>query len=106
VGGVSIGTDVAGGTVEVDVEVDVGDVEATVTSAGWSAGLGFSHTEGDVGGPKVGNNVSRIAYAVPADPINVAAASAPTIALVDREFQADEPRSDGPTTSRAETALS
>lgn len=103
---VSVGTDVAGGTVEVEVEIDVGDVEATVTSAGWSAGLGFSHTEGDVGGPRVGNNVSRIAYAVPADPINVAAASAPTIALVDREFQADEPRSDGPTTSRAETALS
>ena len=76
-----------------------------MTSADWSAGLGFSHTERDVGGPKLGNNVSRIAYAVPADPINAHAASAPTIALVDREFQPAEPRSDGPTTSRAGTPV-
>jgi hypothetical protein len=51
----------------------------------------FDHTEGDVGAPKLGNNVSRIAYAVPADPINAAVASAPTITLVDREFQPVEP---------------
>ena len=52
------------------------------------------HTECD-GAPKLGNSVSRIAYAVPADPINATAASVATTALLDQEFQFAEPRSVG-----------
>ena len=93
---VSAGTVVSGGTVDVEVVTD-----ETVTSADSSGAGVFVQTERDVGAPKLGNSVSRIAYAVPADPINARAASAPMTALVDREFQLAEPRSDGATTSRA-----
>ena len=97
---VSAGAVVSGGTVDVEVVTD-----ETVTSADSSGAGVFVHTERDVGAPKLGNSVSRIAYAVPADPINARAASAPTTALVDREFQLAEPRSDGATTSRAGTPV-
>ena len=90
------------GTVDVDVDVVTED---TVTSADSSGGAVFDHTERDVVGPRLGNKVSRIAYAVPADPINAIAASAPMTALLDLEFQLAEPRSEGPTTSRAGTPV-
>ena len=99
---VSAGTDVSGGTVDVDVDVVT---DETVTSADSSVAGVFVQTEGDVGAPKLGNSVSRIAYAVPADPINARVTSAPTTALLDREFQLAEPRSDRATTSRAGTPV-
>ena len=76
---VLVGTAVVGGTVEVVLVVVV-------------SGAGFDHTERDVGAPRLGNNVSRIANAVPADPINAAAATAATATLPDRDCQRPEPR--------------
>ncbi len=77
-GDVLVGTAVVGGTVEVVLVVVV-------------SGAGFDHTERDVGAPRLGNNVSRIANAVPADPINAAAATAATATLPDRDCQRPEP---------------
>ena len=71
----------------VDVVVLVVDVvvvdEVTATVADSSAGTGFCQTERGVGAPMLGKSVSRMAYAVPDDPIRaVAATTATTVRLV------------------------
>jgi hypothetical protein len=84
---VLVGAAVVGGTVEVVLVVVV-------------SGAGFDHTERDVGAPRLGNNVSRIANAVPADPINAATAIAATAALPDRDCQRPAPRAGVEATAR------
>jgi hypothetical protein len=56
-GRVSAGT-VTGTVVVVDVELVTA---GTVVSASTESGTGFAHTDGDVGDPRLGNNVSRTA---------------------------------------------
>lgn len=84
---VVLGVDVAGAVVEVLVAVvAVTDVagwdrvgsDVTTTAAGGSAGAGFCHTDRAVDAPMLGNKVSRMAYTVPADPINTVPATIAT----------------------------
>jgi hypothetical protein len=50
------------------------DGELSVSAAAGSArGEGFCHTERDVESPKLGNKLSRMAYAAPADPSSTTA---------------------------------
>ncbi len=83
---------VDGSVVDVEVLVVGAELvdEVTATGAGSSTGTGFCQTERDVGAPMLGNSVSRIAYAVPADPITAATATIATTARLDRDRHTPE----------------
>ena len=83
---------VDGSVVDVEVLVVGAELvdEVTATGAGSSTGTGFCQTERDVGAPMLGNSVSRIAYAVPADPMTAATATIATTARLDRDRHTPE----------------
>ncbi|HEX4981274.1 MAG TPA: hypothetical protein VFV63_06230, partial [Ilumatobacteraceae bacterium] len=50
-----------------------------LVSAASSAGAGFCHTDCVVGAPRLGNRLSRIAYAAPTDPSTTTAVTMATV---------------------------